>query len=156
MKLDGQGIPPTPFVKGVANERYKKFNPGMLKLPININNIEKASKLRKNMTEPERRVWNKLLSKSKLEQLRFLKQRPVGHYIVDFFCSKLLLAIEIDGNSHFTKEGVEYDKQRTHYLSLYGIKVIRYTNKEVMENIEGVFIDLKEQIKKRKNELKMN
>ena len=69
---------------------------------------------------------------------RFLRQRPIDNYIVDFYCAQLKLVIEIDGDSHFTDEGLEYDQARTRILEGYGLKVMRFTNKEVLENFDGV------------------
>ncbi len=72
----------------------------------------------------------------------------MDRFIVDFYCSKPLLAVEVDGDSHAEQE--EYDRQRTERLGRYGITVIRYTNIDVMGNLDGVYEDLFEKVKKLK------
>jgi len=88
------------------------------------------------MTEPEKRLWNKCLRKFKY---RFVRQKPIGDYIVDFYCAKLKLVIEVDGESHYSEDGIRKDKTRTGYLESLGLDVLRITNKDIMENIEGVW-----------------
>jgi very-short-patch-repair endonuclease len=104
-------------------------------LPYNPDNVEKARLLRKNMTQAEKKLWFQFLSRHKV---RFLKQRPIDQYIVDFYCASHKLAIEIDGGAHYTDSGIDYDKQRTELLNLYGVKVIRFRNDEVINNFESV------------------
>ncbi len=99
--------------------------------------LEKRRYLRKNMTEPEIKLWQYLRN----EQLgvKFRRQHSIGEYIADFYCTKLKLVIEIDGESHFNDEAIEYDSIRTNFFKSLGIEVIRFNNDEVMTNIEGVF-----------------
>jgi len=101
--------------------------------PYNPNNVEKSKKLRKNMTTTEKQLWHDYLKKSKY---KFYRQRPIDHFIVDFYCSKLNLVIEVDGWIHYTQK--EYDNMRTDFLNLYGLNVIRFSNKEVLENFNNV------------------
>jgi very-short-patch-repair endonuclease len=75
---------------------------------------------------------------------KFLRQKPIDNYIVDFYCSELRLVIEIDGDSH--AEAVGYDAERTKVLNALGLTVVRYTNDEVLRNIQGVFDDLSRRI----------
>jgi very-short-patch-repair endonuclease len=75
---------------------------------------------------------------------KFLRQKPIDNYIVDFYCSELRLVIEIDGDSHTAS--VEYDAERTKLLEAFGLTVIRYTNDEVLRNIAGVYEDLRQRI----------
>lgn len=103
------------------------------------------------MPIPERRIWNRLFRDKQLQGLKFLRQKPLDRFIVDFYCAELLLAIEIDGDSH--TEQKEYDQIRTLRLNEYGVYVIRYTNREVMENLEGVYTDLVKKVLARKNSL---
>src|SRR3989338_2981268 len=93
--------------------------------------------LRKNMPEPEKRLWY-FIRKKQLSGYRFRRQHSFGRYVVDFYCAETHLAIELDGDSHFTDDAQEYDKQRTEYMSSCGITVLRFTNTEVMGNIHGV------------------
>ncbi len=75
---------------------------------------------------------------------KFLRQKPIADFIVDFYCPELRLAIEIDGDSH--AEFADHDAERTAVLNALGISVIRYTNDEVMKNLEGVYEDLMRRI----------
>ena len=92
--------------------------------------------LKKEMTNAELILWEKL----RRDQLgvRFKRQYGIGEYIVDFYCSKLKLVIEVDGSRHFTENGLEYDRIREEFMKGLGIKTIRFENKEVEEDIEGV------------------
>ena len=112
---------------------------------------EKAQDNRRNMNRPEAKLWYEILSNKKLLGFRFYRQKPILDYILDFFCPKLKLGIEIDGESH--DEQVGYDKKRTSNLNKIGIKLIRYSNADVMCNLEGVYLDLEKQVKERADEL---
>lgn len=108
--------------------------------------IQRAKDNRREMTPAERRMWYAIL---KNLPYRFLRQRVIGNYIVDFYCASRQLAIEVDGDTHFTAEAIAYDEERTKFLEGMGIRVIRYTNDEVMHNAEGVYEDLKNQLENR-------
>lgn len=114
--------------------------------------MEKSRDLRKYATKPEEKIWYEILRK-KMTGYRFLRQKPISSFIVDFYCSKLLLAIEIDGDTHYEQKAIVYDRKRTEILNKFGIKVIRYTNFEVMDNIEGIEFNLRREIEKREGEL---
>lgn len=88
-------------------------------------------KLRKTMTPAEIALWV-MIKNRQLDGERFLRQFSIGHYVVDFYCHKHKLAIELDGAGHFTEEGQKYDKKRTEYLNSEGVKVIRFENYEVL------------------------
>ncbi len=94
-----------------------------------------AKNLRKNMTKQEKHLWYDFL---RTYRLRFLRQKVIENYVVDFYCSKAKLVIEIDGGQHYTEEAMEYDKKRTEILEGYGLKVIRFTNLDIDNNFEGV------------------
>jgi len=146
-------IPPTPLNKGgdevgginITAEEVKER--GLIwngrHLPYNPDNVEKAKELRKNETKTEKKLWYNFLSRHKV---RFLRQRPIDHYIVDFYCASSKLVIEVDGDSHFTENGADYDKMRTELLNLYGLKVIRFTNEEVLNNFDYVCKKIDEEI----------
>jgi len=104
-------------------------------LPYNPNLIEKANYLRKNLTKAEKKMWYQFLSKS---EFKFLRQKVIDHYIVDFYCAKLRLVIEIDGSQHYSIDGLEYDEVRTDVLSEYGITVLRFSNLDVLDNFAFV------------------
>jgi very-short-patch-repair endonuclease len=106
--------------------------------------IPRAREMRSNMTEPEKRMWYQCLQHL---PHRFRRQRPFGPYIVDFYCAELKLAIEIDGDSHATADGIAYDAERTAFLEGLGLRVIRFSNHEVMNNIDGVFERLNNELR---------
>lgn len=99
--------------------------------------LEKKRKLRKNQTKAEAIIWQCLRNRNFLN-LKFRRQYSVGVYVVDFYCPSLRLAIEIDGDSHFTEQAKIYDKHREEYIKQFNIKFIRFTNDDVFNNLEGV------------------
>lgn len=106
-------------------------------LPYDARLKQRSQQLRDNMTDVERRLWLKLKMR-KLQGLWFYRQKPIGSYIADFYCPKAKLVIEVDGGQHFENEAVEYDKARDEYMESLGLKVLRFTNTEVLDNIDGV------------------
>jgi len=109
-----------------------------------------AKENRNNPTRAEEKLWYEIL-RSKKTGFKFSRQKPIHNFILDFYCSKLLLAIEVDGESHGEQE--EYDQRRTEILNARDIKVIRYTNDDVLECLDGVWEDLMEKVEERKREL---
>ena len=101
---------------------------------------------RKNMTRHEKHLWYDFLSGY---EIKFVKQRPIDGYIVDFYCDKAKLAVELDGSQHFTENGEEYDKNRTKIIEKYGVEVIRFTNMQVDEDFEAVCIAIDAKVKER-------
>ena len=99
--------------------------------------FERAKALRENMTEAEFNLWEFLRSK-RLLNLRFRAQHPIDRFIADFYCHPLKLVIEIDGGIHKTKEQREYDINREAELDRFEIKVIRFANEEIDDNINLV------------------
>ncbi len=97
--------------------------------------VEKAKKLRKEMTPQERCLWYNFLRNY---PVKFQRQKILGKYIVDFYCAKAKLVIEIDGSQHYTLEDLQYDKERTNFLSEYDITVLRFTNTEINRNFSAV------------------
>lgn len=97
---------------------------------------EKARKLRKEPTPAEAKLWARLRN----DQLgvSFRRQHAIGNYIPDFVCIKQKLIIELDGSQHL--EQADYDEERTRFLDTQGFKVIRFWNKDVMNNIDGVIL----------------
>ena len=89
------------------------------------------------MTEPEIILWSKLKGKQ-LYGHKFRRQQSIGKYIVDFYCPKVRLAIELDGNQHNEENKSRSDNERTNYLNHQGITVIRFWNHEVLNNIDDV------------------
>lgn len=95
----------------------------------------RRQKLRKNQTEAEKILWEKVRNR-KLSDLKFYRQYSIGPYILDFFCPKTRVGIELDGEQH--KEAKEYDKEREFFLEKAGVHIIRFWNQEIINNLEGV------------------
>ena len=93
------------------------------------------------MTKAEIFLWSKLKGKQ-LNGLKFRRQYGINNYTVDFYCPELKLAIEVDGNIHGYNSKVVHDKQRQREIEALGIKVLRYTNNDIIKNIEGVLQDI--------------
>ncbi len=115
----------------------------MVILPYNRKFKERSQELRKQGILGEVLLW-KHLKKKQILGHQFFRQKPIDNYILDFFCKKLMLAIEIDGGSHNAK--VEGDKFRQDTLELMGIRFLRFTEKEVQNNIESVVQNIKERV----------
>jgi very-short-patch-repair endonuclease len=111
-----------------------------------INNIPKLKtfrkELRNNLTPAEARFWKAVQNKN-LEGRKFRRQHSVGKYILDFYCPAEKLAIELDGQIHFADKAREYDRERRLILEYYGIRVLRFENKLVFEDLEWVLSVIK-------------
>jgi very-short-patch-repair endonuclease len=94
-----------------------------------------AQNLRKNMTKEEAHLWYQCLCRAKY---RFRRQYVIGNYIVDFYCHQAKLVIELDGSQHCTPEEMEYDKKRTAFLESRGLKVVRFSNLDVIRRFRDV------------------
>ena len=104
-----------------------------------ISEREKRRQLRKNTNDAEKLVWMYLRHKQVCGE-RFLRQFSVDHFVLDFYCPKLKLAIEIDGESHFVdEETLKYDKDREEYIKNFGIEFLRFRNEQVYQNLDAVF-----------------
>ena len=108
-----------------------------------LKNLRK--KLRKNQTPAESLLWSKIRNKQ-LNDLKFYRQYSVGRYILDFYCPSERLAIELDGGQHNKNEGRVYDEQRTAYLNGCNIKVLRFWNNDINDNLEGVIESIQSEI----------
>jgi len=106
----------------------------------NRNNIPLARNLRKNLTPWERKLWYHFLREY---PVRFQRQKAIGNYIVDFYCAKAQLAVELDGGGHYTPQQEQADRLRTQELEKLGLQVIRVCNLDIDRNLSGVceFID---------------
>ncbi|PID34779.1 MAG: endonuclease [candidate division SR1 bacterium] len=119
-------------------------------IQYNRSNLDRARYNRRNPTIAEQKIRKEILCRDKTGY-RFLRQKMIDSFIVDFYCSKLLLVIEIDGDSHDGKE--IYDLQRTDKLKNKGLMLIRYSNEEILNHIDEVKQHLSEQIEQRKKQL---
>jgi len=107
------------------------------------NIIAKAKELRHQQTKAEKILWNKLRNNNILS-FKFRRQHPVDISIVDFYCHKAKLVIEVDGKIHQKKDILEYDINRTAHLEEFGLKIIRFTNYEIENQIEKVLKKIKQ------------
>jgi very-short-patch-repair endonuclease len=114
-------------------------------LPYSKKLKQSSRQLRNNMTDAERLLWAMIRMK-KLKGYQFYRQKPIGDYIVDFFCPRAKLVIEVDGSQHASYETTEYDKIRDEYMRSLGLKVLRFINTEVLTNIEGVVERIEKEI----------
>src|SRR5438132_1309350 len=96
-----------------------------------------ARTLRTNLTESEQRLWSRLRRKQ-VWGVQFYRQKPLGFYIVDFYAPSVRLVVEVDGAQHQVVEQAQYDRQRTAYLECQGLRVLRFTNVEVFQELEAV------------------
>ena len=106
--------------------------------------------LRNNMTETEVMLWSKLKNKQLLGY-KVRRQYGVESYIIDFYCPKLKLGIEIDGKSHYTAQGIEHDNFRDEQICGKGIKLNRVTTTEIKNNLDGVVELIAREFQKRKD-----
>jgi very-short-patch-repair endonuclease len=107
---------------------------------------DRRKRLRKKLTAAEATLWN-LLKNKQLEGRKFRRQHSMDKYVVDFYCASENLAIELDGEHHFTDEGLRYDEKRTAYLNRLKIQVIRFENEEIFQSPEGVLGEIKRHFK---------
>jgi very-short-patch-repair endonuclease len=119
-------------VTGVVNglAEFHRFN-------YNTKLNDRAKTMSRQMTKAEQMLWFNVLNSRKLDGYKFVKQKQIFNYIVDFYCSELLLVIEVDGFSHDNQ--VEYDKQRDDFLRSCGLEIVRIGNNDVEKNLEGVY-----------------
>ena len=104
----------------------KSYNPA---------NIPLAKELRKNMTPWERKLWYEYLRQY---PVRFQRQKAIGNYIADFYCAKARLVVELDGGGHYTAEQAEQDRRRTEALERMNLQVLRVSNLDIQNNLQGV------------------
>ncbi|MCD7804951.1 MAG: endonuclease domain-containing protein [Oscillospiraceae bacterium] len=122
------------------NEHFTGYNSRMK---------SKARKLRKNMTPTESHLWYDFLRNY---PVKIYRQRSIDYFIADFYCSEAKLIIELDGNQHYTEDGIVHDEVRTEILERYGLEVLRFTNDDIKYRFNSVCgaIDrvIKERVKK--------
>lgn len=97
--------------------------------------LPNARSLRREMTPQENSLWFQFLRKY---PVKFYRQRIIDNYIVDFYCEKAKLVVEVDGSQHYEPEGIAYDQKRTEILEEHGLQVIRFSNREVNREFRGV------------------
>ena len=98
-----------------------------------------AQMLRTSMTKEERHLWYDFL---KLQEVTFNRQKVIGKYIADFYCAEKQLVIELDGTQHYMDEGQQADKERDAYFASLGLKVLRYSNRQIHTQFDSVCNDI--------------
>ena len=106
-------------------------------LPFNERLKPLARQLRKNMTEAESLLWQRIRRKQ-LKGRQFYRQKNIGNYIVDFYCPSAKVIVELDGGQHYRQEGIRRDHARDKYLDSLDFTILRFSDREVFKNIEGV------------------
>ncbi len=110
-------------------------------LPYNKEHKERSRDLRNNMTDAERALWSRLRRKQLLG-LQFYRQKPIHQYIVDFYCPKARLVIEVDGGQHWQPDHAEQDRERDSVLEQLDLKVLRFSNLEVLKQLDLVLTQI--------------
>ena len=113
----------------------------------------KRRELRRNLTPEEAVLWTQLKGKT-LDGSKWRKQHPVGNYILDFYCPEAKLCVELDGKGHYTFEGARGDEVRTSFLNTCGIRVVRFENRLIWENLQGVIDTIRQELRNKKMENK--
>lgn len=107
---------------------------------------QRRRELRQNLTTAEAVLW-KNLQHSRLEGKKFRRQHSVGKYVLDFYCPQCRLAVELDGEAHFTSIRAQYDVEREEFVKSLKIRIVRFENRRVFENLESVLETIKEHLK---------
>jgi very-short-patch-repair endonuclease len=103
---------------------------------------DRRAELRSQQTAAEEALWKVL--RGRILGRKFRRQQQLGPYIVNFYCGFAALVVEVDGAHHFTSDGVEYDEERTAYLTGRGLRVLRFTNGEVLRNLDAVIAAIRD------------
>lgn len=109
--------------------------------------LQNAEKNRLNNTPAEAALWEAIRLK-KLDGFRFRNQHAIGAYIVDFYCHEAKLAVEVDGEYHLDPNQKEYDEERTKLIESSGVKILRFTNHEVLNDLEEVLVKIRGNLKR--------
>jgi very-short-patch-repair endonuclease len=96
-----------------------------------------SRRLRNEMTDAERLLWSKIRGKQ-LKGFQVYRQKPIGRFVVDFYCPKAKLVIELDGGQHYSGAMQAKDESRDRYMERFGLKVLRFSDKDVFEDLAGV------------------
>ncbi len=102
---------------------------------------EFAQRLRYELTDCEQLLWQRLRNRQ-LGGFKFRRQYPLPPYVLDFYCAELHLAVELDGGQHFGDEALRRDSERSRYLGIYGIRVLRFSNREVLAQTPEVLAEI--------------
>ena len=114
-------------------------------LPYNKGLKKYSRQLRKNMTDTEKKMWMSIRGKQ-LKSRQFYRQKIIGDYIVDFYCPKVKLVIELDGGQHYINKGKQMDRERDRYLRGLGLEVLRFSDRDFLKNQSGVLKEIWERL----------
>jgi len=114
------------------------------------NNIQRCRNLRKNQTDAEHELWA-VLRNRQLCEAKFRRQFPIGRYIIDFYSPEYKLGIEADGGQHYEIGGRKRDELRTKELSSLGVQILRFSDLEILNNVEGVYQVIQKAIEDKKS-----
>ncbi len=114
-------------------------------LYYNKNLKQFSRELRKNMTDAENVLWSRIRGKQ-IKSCQFYRQKIIGNYIADFYSPKAKLVIELDGGQHYNREGQEKDAQRDTYMVGIGLKVLRFSDRDVFDNLDVILQEIWDQI----------
>ena len=117
-----------------------------MSLPYQGKLIPRAKELRKEATKQENHLWYDFL---KSYPVRFQRQKTIDYFIADFYCHAAKLIIELDGSQHYEEQGLERDKERTAILEQYGVMVLRFSNRDIERNFQGVCKTIELTVKER-------
>ena len=115
-------------------------------IPKENTQLEKARRLRREMTSHELKLWYLFLLK---DPVKIYKQRIIGRFIVDFYCASARLVIELDGSQHYEPQGLAYDAERSQFLTAFGLEVLRFSNRDIDRDFRGVCTQIDIIIQKR-------
>ena len=130
---DARGTRVPPFAKGGKASSARPSGKGDSRQALKM----RARELRKNQTDAERLLWGRVRRKQ-IHGVQFYRQRPVDRFIVDFYAPSARLVIEVDGGQHLTDEGLARDAERTQYLAAHNLLVLRFTNDQVIDELDAV------------------
>ena len=144
-ECDGGNSTATPSPdKGRAGEGFAIAAPKQKFLAYDKRLTAFARANRQQPTPAENLLWQKVLRGKQFGGYKFLRQKPIGPYVVDFYCAELKLVIEIDGDSHAEQQ--KYDAARSLFLEQQGLRVLRYANRDLLNNLPGVYEHLQQQL----------
>ncbi len=130
----------------MPNEKRHRIYPPLL---------QAAHELRQPQTPAEQKLWSHLRNRQ-LNNLKFRRQHPIEKFIIDFYCAEAKLCIEVDGDSHAEPDQIKYDQARTEWLTEEGYRVIRFTNREVFNQMDAVIERIIEECRKEPDSLSEN
>jgi very-short-patch-repair endonuclease len=135
--VNGRRVPTSPCKGEVDREAGGRGSALSPRFSRTLTMTTRARKLRGNLTDVERKLWNSL-RRDQLLGLNFRRQHPIGPYVLDFYCPAIRLAVELDGGQHTYESNRLSDDRRSRWLVENGIKVIRFWNNDVTQNLDAV------------------